>query len=121
MSHSYFKKGRRDMCEKEILDYLKSRGYFYLMLGLGQGADFLLFAWGDVIFVEVKNLNTTVTRKKLTETEKKVKQYCDMHETSYLVIHSVEEMEIALNKMEYYHRKTVELLSGDYSFEGLIP
>lgn len=101
MKRSLFKKGHRDANEQQILDLLNARNVRYTMLAPGDGADLIVWiapieAW------EIKNADQPPSKRRLTDDEKELLEYCTHARIPYVVIETQDDANDRLNK--YFER-----------------
>ena len=102
MKHSLYNKGKRDANEPEILDLLNARNVRYIMLRPGDGAD-LIVGIHPMEYWEVKNPEQPPNKRELTDAEKELQVYCIYTGIPFVVINSMDDAVIRLNK--YYGRQ----------------
>ncbi len=101
MKHSLYNKGKRDANEPEILALLNARNVRYLMLRPGDGAD-LLVCIHPAEFWEVKSPEQSPSKRRLTDDEKELLEYCTATHIPYVVIETQDDAAARLNN--YFER-----------------
>lgn len=91
MAKNYHKLGRRDDNEKQIKDYLVSNCVPFKLLDVGQGADMLVLL-DRVVFLEVKNPDTSKQRQQLTPKEVEFQSLCKARGIPYFVVYTVQHV-----------------------------
>jgi hypothetical protein len=82
--------GRRDLNEPLITEVLDRAGLRFKLLPPGFGADILIL--DSMAFVEVKNPEQPPSKRRLTDDEKELQEFCDNNSIDFDVVETPEEM-----------------------------
>lgn len=92
-----YNKGGRDDNEKEIREYLDVRNIRYIQLRPGDGAD-LIIGINPMEYWEIKNPAQPPSKRKLTDDERELLDYCTAMHIPYVVIETVEDAAHRMDK-----------------------